>query len=64
MSKELTEQQKKDYISNPTECPYCNSEEISSGDFEPEIMTVEVECQSCNSKWLECLKLVDITEAY
>lgn len=62
MSKKLTEQQKKNYVQNPTECPHCHSEDISGENFEPETMTREIGCESCGENWLECLKIVDITE--
>ena len=62
MNKKLTDLQKQQYLRNPNECPYCMSENISSGDFEHETNSIVIECRSCKSEWIECFNLIDIEE--
>ncbi len=52
-----------DYLKDPNSCPYCGSDEITGGEFEPETFHVyrDVQCRICNQVWTEVFELTNIT---
>jgi hypothetical protein len=50
---ELTEGQKKGYLRDPNECPYCISENIEViSDFDYETLSTTVACRDCSKTWV------------
>ena len=45
-----------------TKCPYCDSDNISAGHFEPETFNADVACLDCKKVWTEIYKLVGYEE--
>lgn len=43
---------KRDYLKDPTSCPYCGSSHISSGVIDTSNIA-EVACDCCNREWVE-----------
>lgn len=60
----MTEQQKKEYLSDPDKCPYCKSEDITGDfpDFGESYAMRNVECNSCNKKWTDYYELTDVLD--
>jgi transcription elongation factor Elf1 len=56
----MDEKQKADYLKSPNDCPWCNSENIMAGTFDPEKPGQLVECQSCGREWHDIHALTDI----
>jgi transposase-like protein len=50
----------KEYIKDPNHCPYCSSDNLEAGHFDPEGLVVPVTCNSCHKSWTELYKLVGI----
>jgi hypothetical protein len=58
---ELTEGQKKGYLRDPNECPYCISENIEViSDFDYETLSTTVACRDCSKTWSDCYTLTDV----
>lgn len=53
---------KEAYLSSPSKCPYCDSEDIESGalDADGAVATAEVECNNCHKSWTDVYRLVDV----
>jgi len=59
----LTKIQKKKYIVNSSQCPYCKSEDIEGGSVKIEHgVYQEVWCHKCGKEWVDVYVLVDIHE--
>lgn len=58
----LTEEQEKNYLENPTNCPQCGSGVISADDFEPLEPSRHVACNSCGASWNEVFQLVSVQD--
>lgn len=60
----LTDEQKKDYLENPNECPFCHSGNITASQPEYECLQMwqKVECESCNAQWRDVYKLAFIED--
>jgi transcriptional regulator NrdR family protein len=54
----------KKYLNNPNSCPYCGSEEVQGGRFEPSDNKAwrNVRCLSCEKRWTEEFTITKITE--
>ncbi len=50
------------YLKDPSECPYCGSDEISGAEFDAigNAAYREVRCTICEHEWVEEFKLVNI----
>lgn len=57
-AKKLTKKQITAYLANPEECPYCGSNDIDRGHFEPDGTYINCSCPDCYSTWQEVYKLV------
>jgi transcriptional regulator NrdR family protein len=54
---------KKRYIKNPSQCPYCNSWDLCADRFESDSHNSvwrDITCNSCNKVWFEMFELVDV----
>jgi phage FluMu protein Com len=61
--KPLTEEQRVAYLESPDKCPYCKSNNISSGEDEPSgnYIFIDIKCQVCGEEWNETYTLMDVT---
>jgi hypothetical protein len=59
---EITTEQDKVYLDNPTICPYCKEESISYGPLNTNesIPYRKCQCDTCDAKWDEVYQLVRI----
>lgn len=62
--KKLTKKQREEYIAHPNYCPYCESEEVSSGNFESDdnYGWRDAHCEDCNKNWQDLYTLTGIAE--
>jgi transcription elongation factor Elf1 len=59
----LTAKQKTAYIKSPLHCPYCNSQDITSGEVDwDEPVGITVTCEHCGKRWLELREVTGIEE--
>jgi hypothetical protein len=60
--KELTKEQKADYLSNPHTCPYCGGDDIEGGRIETDGNEAWqlINCLSCPQAWNDVYKLSDV----
>lgn len=61
----LTEEQKRQYINSTfSTCPYCQSDNISSGAAEVDADTAsqEKQCIHCGNSWRDLYVLMDVEE--
>ena len=60
----LSEKQKRDYVADPSHCPFCDSDGISYGDdyYDGPRLTVRLTCEDCDKKWYEVFELKTIEE--
>ena len=60
----FTKEKKKEYLQNPNKCPYCGSNDISSGHLEADYNMAwsTVICDSCGKEWRDLYTLTDIEE--
>lgn len=64
----LTKEQKKNYLaSKGSECPHCNSTNITSIEH-PQAdsgeMTQEIECEDCGEAWKDVYQLSGVEDIY
>lgn len=66
MNYKLTKKQKQMYLKNPHFCPVCGHTVITSLDWDAEIQSQDVLCESsrCGFVWRECFKMIDIEPRY
>lgn len=52
-----------EYINCDSTCPWCDSEDISSGDaqFDSSIAWRDVWCEECGAEWQDCYTLTHIS---
>lgn len=64
----LTEAQKKAYVDDPNNCPYCGSEDIEAGTIQSDdIINCDITCLACGKIWAEeykVSKIYDTDELY
>ena len=61
----ITKEQNEKYIEDGNHCPQCDSEKITSEEFEFLTATTvfrEVRCKECKAKWEENFAITDITD--
>lgn len=60
----LSKIDKEKYLNAPSSCPYCGSEDISSGpiDADGTLASADVECKTCQGVWEDVYQLVEIRE--
>jgi len=56
----LTKEQTDKYVADPFHCPFCDSDEIISREFDTASAEVDVRCYSCRNKWTEIYELKTI----
>lgn len=63
---EITSEHQYKYKQAPDTCPFCDSEEITGGNFDASGTMVwrEVRCNTCKRFWTENFDLTSISEAY
>ena len=58
----LSAQDIRGYLENPNSCPYCGSQMVSAGEYNPEDLGANrrVECASCRAVWNELLSITGV----
>lgn len=59
----LSKEQKKKYLVNPNHCPFCNSDNISSGELsenDGNTATAIITCYDCDEEWTDVYTLTDV----
>ena len=58
----LTVKQRKSYLEEPSQCPYCKSSHIQGNDMDYTSGGIfqDVECLECGKEWTDEYKLVDV----
>ena len=56
----ITKAIERKYLKNPHFCPSCNGVDITAGEFDGEIQSQTVYCETCGFVWREVFSLVGI----
>jgi transcription elongation factor Elf1 len=64
MIEELSEEKVAEYLQAPIKCPYCGSDNITSGHIEGESTSAwaDVTCNACGAYWRDIYTLTSIIE--
>jgi transcription elongation factor Elf1 len=60
----MSSEQKKKYLENPNNCPFCGDNNIVADHFDMESRKAwrEVNCLGCNKMWREVFTMTDVEE--
>ena len=58
----MTAEQKKEYLSDPNQCPYCHSIDLEGSHFSADLQLAwqKVSCMNCGKKWEDQYRLSDV----
>lgn len=59
---ELTQEAISKYLKSPYHCPFCESDNITALEWEPEQSGQIVECNACGKRWWDVYQLVTIED--
>lgn len=51
-----------EYIKNPSKCPFCDSDDIIAQEWDGDLSSQRVYCNTCNKSWADLYKLTGYTE--